>query len=236
VVYRERRPSGAIQLFSVPIAGGGPVNLSPNLIADGDVFSFEISPNSQQVVYIADPEVDDMSELYRVSITGGDVEKLNGSLVDQYRVSGFKISPDSRRVVYFGFREGAKLFSVPINGGTGIKLDDLPMTAVLAGFDYQISLDSQKIIYLADQNQRFIFELYSTSITGGRVSKLNANLPFQSGVNNFQISPDGKFVVYRSDQNVFDKFELFAVELEDEGDEFCVPIKAQNGNVAIICL
>jgi len=235
VVYRAARTGQRIDLFSVPIAGGGSVNLNPNLTIGGDD-SFQISPNSQQFVYEVNQGVDNLRELYSVSITGGDPEKLNGSLADQGPVLDFKISPDSQRVLYVGSL-GIKLFSLSINGGTGTKLgDDISVNNVFNGNEYQISRDSQKVIYLSDQDQSGVDELYIIDIAGGRVSKLNADLPFQSDVDDFELSPDGKFVVYRSDQNVFDKLELFAVELEDEDDELCVPIKTKNGNVAIICL
>lgn len=168
VVYR-RTTSGVPQLFSVPIAGGRSVKLNANLVGLGGVTSFQITPNSQQVVYQADQEVDNIQELYRVSITGGDVEKLSRSLNDQGLVWNFKISPDSQRVLYVLFLEvgsvaSFQLFSVSINGDTPLALSGDSRTFRIS--EYQISSDSQMVIFLSTQDQGGV-ELYHTGISGG---------------------------------------------------------------------
>jgi len=133
-----------------------------------------------------------------------------------------------------------ELYSVPINGGPPIQLN----SSLIAGGDvmasFQISAHGQRVIYRADQDADDVFELYSVSAMGGQTTRLNADLPFGSDVEFFQLSPDGAFVVYSADQNVFDERELFAHRLTadqpPETDELCVPIKARNGNIALICL
>ena len=130
VVYRGTQNNiNNTEIFSVPITGGTPIPLNPNFVSIGsDVISFQISPDGSNVVYLAD-QMDNVVEVFSVPIEGGTVITLNGALTtDGFGgdVQDFKISPDGTHVVYLadqitdGFIE---LFSVPINGGTAVRLN-----------------------------------------------------------------------------------------------------------------
>ena len=79
--------------------------LNSLLSVGGNVSDFVISPDAARVVYRADQQTDEVSELYSVPIAGGPVTRLNGPLP----VGGFiyspAISPDSARVAYAGEQE-----------------------------------------------------------------------------------------------------------------------------------
>jgi Tol biopolymer transport system component len=141
--------------------------------------------------------------------------KLSGEMVTGGGVLDFIISPDGRRVLYYaeqlinGLRE---LFSVPINGGTAIRLNsDLPAGGSIDR--YYISPDSSTVVYLADQESDDVAELYSVPIVGGTPSKLNDSLAFERDVALFRISNDSSRVVYSTDQVTDDLFELYSVPL-----------------------
>jgi Tol biopolymer transport system component len=54
-----------LEVFSVPLAGGPVTPVSGPLVNGGSVISdFLISPSGQQVVYVADGEVNEVNELY----------------------------------------------------------------------------------------------------------------------------------------------------------------------------
>ncbi len=89
------------------------------------------------------------------------------------------------------------------------------------------------MLYLADQEADGRSELYHTSLTIGGAVKVNPELPYLSGVDSYELSSDGQHVVYNSDQNVYQEAELFSRSFIDE--ELCFPVKAKNGNFAIIC-
>jgi hypothetical protein len=86
-------------------------------------------------------------------------------------LSEFEISPDSSRVIYQANQDNVEvfeLFRVPINGGTTIKLNG-PMvsggnvSAFEPGFtSFFISPDSNRVVYLADQETNNVFELFAT--------------------------------------------------------------------------
>ena len=77
--------------------------LNENRAFVGDVSSsYQVSPDGSTVVYRADQDTDDVTELYSVPIGGGAVTKLNGALPAGGSVfySGYQISPDGSTVVY----------------------------------------------------------------------------------------------------------------------------------------
>ena len=250
VVYRsDERIDDVAELFSVPInnAGGDlAVRISDSLIADGDVIEYKISPNSARVTYLADQEVDEKIELFSGLISGLSVSSLTPNLADNDDVVSYEFNQSGSRVVYLArVSNSQQLRSVRIFGG-----DDLPLNPPLAINanvlkDYRTSPSSDRVFYRADQINSTVFELFSTEIEGPITSNVRLNTGFltlsEQDVFGFQISPDGKFLVYRADQDRDQQFELFAVNLEDNGDfeendTVCVPIKARNGNLAVICL
>lgn len=213
------------ELFSVPTNEGSVVRLNPDLVDSGDVTilsavsrpvtPFRISPDSERVVYVADQRSNGLFELFSVPIGGGDAVRISGDLPGGGDVGAtgsatdFQISSDSQRVVYLadqnvdGQRE---LFSVPIAGGTAIRLNTELTISGSDVVDFLISPDGQQVLYLADQNDDESFELFRVAITGGTAERLNGDL--EGDVEEFQISTDGQHVVYRADQE-----EIFDVEL-----------------------
>ena len=135
-----------------------------------------MSADSKYVVYRTDQDTTDVYELYSVPITGGTSTKLNGILTPDGNVfanNNFQISPDSSRVVYVADQDAddvLELYSVPITGGYSAKLNGIltPGGNVFAGTtsSFQISPDSSRVVYVADQDTDDIFELYSVPITG----------------------------------------------------------------------
>lgn len=100
---------------------GHPYKLSGEMVLDGDVDDYSISPDSSRVVYLADQDTDEVQELYSVPIGGGTPVKLNGPFVTGGDVWPFSISPDSSRVVYRadqGTDEVYELFGVKIKTDT----------------------------------------------------------------------------------------------------------------------
>ncbi|MBN1832725.1 MAG: hypothetical protein JW896_11510, partial [Deltaproteobacteria bacterium] len=225
VVYlADQDTDGVYELYSVPIGGGTVTKLNDSLVSGGDVQSLDIfiSPDSSRLVYRADQDTDDVYELYSVPIGGGTVTKLNDALVFGDEVSTtFFISPDCSRVVYLvdqvnnGTIALGELYSVPIGGGTVIKLND---SLVSGGFVYffRISSDSSRVVYRADQDTVGVFELYSVPIDGGTVIKLNDSLVSGGDVHNygFLISSDSSRVVYMADQDTDEVYELYSVPID----------------------
>jgi hypothetical protein len=102
---------------------------------------------------------------------------------------------------------------VPILGGSWVKLN----TDLVAGRNvgsFQLSPDSSRAVYMADQDTGGVYELYSVPIGGGSVAtKLNTPLAAGRNVDSFQISPDSGRVVYEADQQTANVLELYSVSI-----------------------
>jgi len=246
VVYQADQDINDVsELFRVPIAGGMPIKINPNLVSGRSIplsDGFQVSGDGQHVIYRADQDTENIIELFSVPLSGGTPTKLNALFFGGGDgVTSFQISPDSNRVVFTGFIFGTipLLSSALITGGSRVSLTN-GLSLGENSLSFEISSDSQRVIYVNDLDVDNVNELYSTPISGGAVTQLNSPLPFSSDVDDFSISPTGEFVVYRADQNIFDQLELFAHRLREADapniNELCFPIVASNGNVAVICL
>jgi hypothetical protein len=195
-------------LFSTsPLLAASNVKLGGVMPPFGDVNSFQISPDGRYALYLADQDTDEVVELYSVLLGGGSPVRLNPILPSGRKVFSFQISSDSSRVVYMADQETAtvrELYSVPPGGpaAVGIKLNG----ALVAGgnVDYfQISPDSGRVVYWADQETDTVYELYSVPLGGPAAVgiKLNGALVAGGDVVGFQVSPDSGRVVYQADQD-----------------------------------
>lgn len=115
------------------------------------------------------------------------------------------ITPDGRSVVYIADQnvsERFELFSVPIEGGTPVRLND-DLAAGERVNEFVISPDGSAVVFLANDRK----ELFHVSVTGGPVTRLTP-LQRQNGhVRSFEITPDSQNVIF------LDRWELFIVPL-----------------------
>jgi Tol biopolymer transport system component len=183
-------------LYSVPITGGPVTRLSSS--EKGVEPYFAITPDGRRVVFATEPAF----ELANVPLTGGPVTKLSGPAASGVNFVEFAISPDSRWVVYQpeDFSKKPDLYSVPLTGGPVAKLT--PPFVGLQGYDiiwqFAISPDSQRVVYLRGNDTPYYIELYSVPISGGALTKLNPPL---GSFFHFKISRDSRHVIYRGYQD-----------------------------------
>ncbi|MCB8943370.1 MAG: hypothetical protein H6658_06420 [Ardenticatenaceae bacterium] len=231
----------AFELYSVPVDGSAePTLLSSGLLPSGTmVEAFAIAPDGSRVVYVAAQDTTDVLELYSVPMGGGTSVKLNPTIT---AVNGgvlsccFKISQDSSRVIFltdWEFENDFELFSVPIDGGTPVRLNsDLPPNGAVV--DFELSQDGSRVVYLAYQDAFNILELFAVPVAGGAKYQLNDTLVPGGNVYNFVISPDSSQVVYVADQEMQGVWELYVVPLADptaDAVKLNPPLVA-NGDVA----
>ena len=171
VYWANQETAGVFELYSVPL--GGPaaagVKLNGAMVAGGNVLSFQVSANSSRVVYWADQQTDNVVELYSVPLGGPAAAgvKLNGAMVTGGYVINFLISPDSSRVVYLADQQTdnvVELYSVPLGGqaAAGVKLNGAMVTGGYV-LSFQVSPDSSRVVYIADQDTDEVYELYMSS-------------------------------------------------------------------------
>jgi hypothetical protein len=207
--------------FTPTMAESGVTKLSDIQVLGGNVSSFEISADNHWAVYLADGDTDEVKELYSVLVNGiGLPTKLNTPLVFGREVrEDFQISADSNRVLYLtdqGTDDVFELYSVPINGSAPpVKLNNPLVSGYGVFYGYQVSADSSRVVYQADQNLDYVLELYSVPIDGS-APPIQINTPMPSGhyLSSFQINSNSNTVVYRADQDTIGVHELYSVPID----------------------
>jgi hypothetical protein len=188
ITLSKLSPSGtrvvyaADRLYSVPVSGGSPIDLSGPL-GGGQVTAFAITPDSTRVVYRADQDTPGTPELYSVPELGGPRTKLNAPLVAGGSVSPkFALSSDGRFVIYRADQdvdEQHEIYAVRVTGGPPTRLNGtLP-----AGGDTQedISVTAEgRVLYRADQEIDGVVELFSVApdTDGDAVADFVDNCPY----------------------------------------------------------
>ena len=216
-VYVEREDAPLDEeierLRSVPLDGSGPVVT----IREGSFYyqvfhDVLISPDGARVVFLQ-ATTSSVSELWSAPIDGSAPPvKLNTTLVSGGSVTGsssfgrgFALSPDSTRVVYRADQdvdERHELFSVPIAGGTPVRLHAVPSGSrdVDAGIytSFRIAPDGL-VLFRANHAVSTRFDLYSVPLDGSAAPTLLTGAV--GGAGNvwdrpFEFAPNGSDVVF----------------------------------------
>ena len=226
---------------------GGPVTkLSAALVPGGDVVFFDFSADGQTVLYAANQDALNITQLYSVPIGGGVPTQLStipagfctagpsiactppfdsplcmvtgniGCLAYAGNgVIGTVISSDGSRVGYLAdqdTRDVVEFYSVPIGGGASTKLNLFPLTTPAT---WGINTDGTTAVYFGVRPGGNI-EMYSVPIAGPAGSSVqlsSASLNPAGNVNGVFVVPGGSRILYLADQdpmndNVFDLYTV----------------------------
>ena len=190
------------ELFSTPIVGGVPTQLTGPLPAGATIWEFQISPDSAYVVYRANPASSN-TDLFSIGIDGGLITQINDPLHGR-SVTVVRITPDSQQIVYRADASGLndELRSAPITGGGSTQLvgpnDDVIVANPQVNFAvqrFELTPDGQTLLFSGVENG--ITELFALAVTGGVPTRLNAALAAnQLFEGRFYCSPDSQAVAY----------------------------------------
>jgi Tol biopolymer transport system component len=212
------------ELYSVPVDGSSaPVKISAGLTfaaGKAGVSSFQISPDSARVVFLADPATTSgVNEIFSAPTDGSSAPvKLNAAAAAP--VTGFGITPNSAWAVFFGVdtstASGAvELYRAAIGtAASAVQISDVgqgnPAGDVLAA---SFSPDSTRAVYAGDGLTDNVYQLYSVQIAAagpGSDVQLSAAL---GSVGILRISADSSRVVYTSDATVLGREEIFSIPI-----------------------
>ena len=178
-------------------------------MANGDVWSFEISPIGDRVVYRGDVQTNDKVELYSVPISGGISIKLSHpTMLSTGEIKSFEINEQGTRVAYLVDEVqnfALDLWAAPITGGGATKLNQRRGTG-----------DSVLELKISPLGDRVVFryydwnptqgvdnvEIYSAPLVGGSLVRLNETLEASGDIDHFEFTPDGDWVLYQGDPSV----------------------------------
>jgi Tol biopolymer transport system component len=214
-------------VFSVPLDGSAsPVLLSADILSGQD---FEISPDGSRVVYATFVPGDPASTGLFVRPIDGTLAalKLSGTMVSGAGISDHWFAAGGTRVVFLAdalVDNQVELFSVPLTGGTRVRLNaTLPANADVR-FDVAVSPDGMRVLYRADQEVRRQIGVYVAPVDGSQgPTKLNAALPAIVDVRPYPIfAPDSARVVFLAGAlySVPADASLAPVRISAPGDQF----------------
>ena len=189
VVFTADTPAGDVAaLYSVPITGGPVTQLHGGTVIPDNYQQlggsalwwashsvFEITPDGQSVIHIAEPSVGAV-DLYKVPISGGPsvyLASLSGDDVDRLT---FDVAADSAHIVYHlgaGYEKAegpfnTTIYSVSTSGGLPpVTLFDVPPGNVMGGCEIAPISPDGSLVAFADANS-----LYVKDIVGGPAIKL----------------------------------------------------------------
>ncbi len=151
-------PQEPAETFGVAPSGPAvPLPMLDPAIALGSVFNRD----GTRVVY------DTGSDVRSVALSGGPEVVLVSSPVS------FSLSTDRAAYVYDASTPGiAELYSVPIDGGTAIKLSPPVQTATGGVTSYEFTPDGSRLIFLGEIDVQGRQDLYSVPVDGGPATRI----------------------------------------------------------------
>ncbi|MBL92219.1 MAG: hypothetical protein CMH56_10485 [Myxococcales bacterium] len=191
------------QLYSAPISGAGATLLASDL-ASNSIDDFLISLDGQKTVYRT--KANNITRLYSIDVQGESVPveltAMDVTIIIS-QIDDFTISPDGNFVV-FTYKQNSntwdELYSVPITGGTPKRLNgNFSGAPNLPSISFKVSANSQKVFYLADENNSGVRDLFVAPIDESNAALQISDTNVVGGeiFNDFQPNADGSLVTYR---------------------------------------
>ena len=208
---------GPVELYIAPLDGSQPeTKLNGALVAGGDVTStFGFDPTGTWVGYVADQDIDGVSELFSVR---SDASTAPLKLTLPFPMGG-KISRlllTATHAVYLadqavdGVRE---VYSAPLDGSATSQRLNAPLAADRTVQSIRLSPDGARVVYRADQTDDEVFELFSAPVDGSappvRVS--GALVPGGDVSSSNWLVLAGDRVVYVADQEEDETQQIYSV-------------------------
>ena len=188
------------QLYSVPINGGVPAQLSPpSTVRHFDWF--QISPDSRHVVFYSTAhDSHEPIELYTVPISGGTPVQLK-SPVEFLHIGQYAISRDSRHIVVFCRWELLfEIYSFPIEGGEPVRLSNALEFYYGELYNpapfFLLVLDDTQVLYPTWDDARKRHVLVTVPVGGGAPAELAAGAGPVQMLKLCATMPDGTYAFY----------------------------------------
>ena len=238
--FEEKRE----EVFSVPISGGTPSRLSPEVEQESDASFTSRRGDILSYRFIDRAPSPDLLTLRGIS------QATNTPILISERTAlvDFSVIQESNsgRHITFIVREAGislrTLFSLTTraNATNDRTLISEKMSNIFSNYVRSISSDDRVVVYATDNfDVADTQNLFATSLTRGQPTRITPDLPSGSQITDAQISNNTMHVVYRADQSTVGQFNLYSSTLtinEPVDDSLCVPIKTSSGGTAVVCL
>ena len=197
VVYIGAVTSASNELFVSNISAQGAAKLNGSLVTGGLVYGFQVSADSQNVVYTATQETN-VAYIYKTNIDGSGNLRLNSG--GAVATTPFWISPNSQIVAYISNEDRStakELFGIGMDGTGRFKISDGIANSYGSSSDVRLTFspDSSRIVYRHDQDIQYIPEVYIVNVDGTNRIQLNT----AGARSNYVIDPLFRFIILSID-------------------------------------
>ena len=208
---------GPFELYRAPVDGSEPaVKISGTINSYTNIDGVSWSPQSNQLVFRADVEVDGTSEIYLVTNDTATPIKINGNTAGIVEIGDTHWSPDGRYLAQFVLNKTQRYISdrqaINVYDTTLGEPNSTRMTGSLVpGSTYDQATgwaganishmrwapDSSRIVYMLDDhrtgNQRSYWQAYPDGVNENVTSTLAEN---ENGGLNYEWSPNSRYLAY----------------------------------------
>lgn len=183
--------TGARELWSALLGKEQPTKIAAALPDTTGIADVAVAPSGNTVVYLAG--ADGVPGVFRASLSGGASVRLAHSLAGAEPLQQIQISPDGRWAVVES--AGGALFSVSIDEEQAATLAT-PNRGSQPVREVMFSADSSQVLFLDDAANDGVYEAWSASPAGDKLTRLNAPLDEGEQVYDMQLWPDGNGLIY----------------------------------------
>jgi len=211
VVFTTAWSGAGIGLHSAPLdASAPPVRLDGGEAVLATGHAFRVTADGATVVHESGLAGTWGNVLWSVPAAGGTPVRLGAHGPG---TGYFELTPDGARVVYVSSHatNRPELYSARLDGSPAVLLTEpRPSGSALQPLPFRSTPDSRRVVYLLDQEQAGVTELWSVPVDHAQPPvRLNGPLGANSDVTNFALA--GARVVYRADEEHDERFELYDV-------------------------
>lgn len=184
--------------------------------------TWELTPDGAYVILMLDDsESNSVQDLYSVPISGGPLIHLNGPIYPDGKsdVSSYQISPNHDWLVFvvrISYPNGdvfEELYTVPVKGGTPMRINAVPQSGDGAITAYQFVPNGSHIVYQSVLGSET--KLESVSIFGGRVTRHSAPGVEIGNRGSFFVSPGSDQILFTASGRIDGVYELYRSPMVD---------------------
>ena len=213
----DRDIAGQYELFISPVDGYPSWRISGDLIAEGDVISFQWAPDGRRIAYLATRRYVGVPELF-ITDNGGNIDNLisrpgSGSTRGG-RVEGFGWAPDGERIGYLISQGMAPDTPVELRTALWDGSDNNSVTVDLPSYsnvqEFSWSPTGNHIAYTADISSPGTRDLFVATADGDSKTLISGFTESdESTVTRFSWSPNGTHIALLADSQLPTYNELF---------------------------
>ncbi|MBI3817333.1 MAG: PD40 domain-containing protein [Planctomycetes bacterium] len=215
VFIADKVTKGIPELFSVPATGGVPTRISIPVAAGEQIFTFECSPNSKRIAYVA--IVGGKFEVHIVNPDGTvDVNVGTSVQLISYSSSDIVWSPNGNKLLFLMDLDTPAQGDLFVVDGNGKHRKNISAPLAAAGIvaNFVWAPNSSRVAFTAQKDAPGVTELFVCKPDGSSLVKVSGPMVMKGNAQEPLFSPNSKKVAYRADQITDGVFELFVSTID----------------------